>query len=254
MNRIRLSAPQGIYEAERADGGAAMIFVNRVDAGQKLARKLDAYARRENVLILGIPRGGVPVAFQVAAELGVPLDVFVVRKLGVPWHEELAFGAIATGGIRVLDGQIVEEAGISDLEIELIAAKERQELNRRESAYRGGRPPLNLKGKTVILVDDGIATGASTLAGITALRELKPARIVLAAPIAPAATYSRLRREVDDLICLDTPESFHAIGEFYEDFSQVSDEEVTNLLQLNSELSTHEVAATRRSIGKGVHA
>ena len=159
-----------------------MNFLNRVDAGRRLAKKLGAYARRNDVLVLGIPRGGVPVAFQVAAELEAPLDVFVVRKLGVPGHEELAFGAIATGGIRVVDSQIVEEAGISDLEIELIAAKERQELDRRERLYRGARPPLNLKGKTVILVDDGIATGASTRAAILALRQLKPASIVLAAP------------------------------------------------------------------------
>ena len=144
-------------------------------------------------------------------------------------------------------------AGISDLEIELIAAKERQELDRRERVYRGGRPPLNLEGKTVILVDDGIATGASTRAAIIALRQLKPASIVLAAPIAPASTCRRLRREVDDLICLDTPETFYAIGEFYEDFSQVSDEEVTTLLQRNVEQRAHEVATTRRSIRKGVH-
>jgi len=231
-----------------------MIFLNRVDAGRKLAKKLAGFANRADVLVLGIPRGGVPVAFQVADELGVPLDVFVVRKLGVPAHEELAFGAIASGGIRIVDAQIVESMGISDLDIESIAAKEREELNRRDRVYRGSRPPLNLKGKTVILVDDGIATGASTLAAIAALKELKPARIVLAAPIAPASTYRRLRREVDDLICLDTPDSFYAIGEFYEDFSQVSDEEVTKLLRLSRELRAHEVPATRRSFGKRVHA
>jgi len=229
-----------------------MIFSDRIDAGRRLAKKLDVYAGRNDVLVLGIPRGGVPVAFQVATELGAPLDVFVVRKLGVPSHEELAFGAIATGGVRVLDAQIVDEVGISDLEIERIAAKERQELNRRESVYRGGRPPLNLGGKTVILVDDGIATGASTLAAITALRELKPARIVLAAPVAPASTCRRLRRKVDDLVCLDTPEDFFAIGQFYEDFSQVSDEEVTSLLQLNVEEHALEASANRGSIRKGV--
>jgi putative phosphoribosyl transferase len=235
------------------NGGRAMTFLNRVDAGRKLAKKLSNYAKREDVLVLGIPRGGVPVAFQVAAELGVRLDLFVVRKLGVPSHEELAFGAIATGGVRVLDDQIVDQAGISDLEIELISAKETQELHRRERVYRGSRPPLNVKGKTVILVDDGIATGASTLAAISALRELKPARIVLAAPVAPASTCRRLLREVDDLICLDTPESFYAIGEFYEDFSQISDHEVTSLLQLNSELPAHENALARRSVWKEVH-
>ncbi len=230
-----------------------MIFLDRIDAGRRLAKELEAYARRKDVLVLGIPRGGVPVAFQVAAELHAPLDVFVVRKLGVPSHEELAFGAIASGGIRVLDGQIVEEAGISGLEIERIAAKERQELYRRESVYRGGHPPLNLEGKTVILVDDGIATGASTLAAITALRELKPARIVLAAPIAPASTCRRLRREADEFVCLDTPKTLFAIGQFYENFSQVSDEEVTSLLQLNVEQRDYEVSTTRGSIGKGIH-
>jgi putative phosphoribosyl transferase len=229
-----------------------MTFLNRVDAGRRLAKKLIAYGGRKDVLVLGIPRGGVPVAFQVAADLGVPLDVFVVRKLGVPGHEELAFGAIATRGIRVVDAQIVEEAGISKLEIELIAAKERQELDRRERAYRGGRLALNLEGKTVILVDDGIATGASTRAAIIALRQLKPASIALAVPIAPPATCMRLRREVDDLICLDTPETFYAIGEFYEDFSQVSDEQVTALLQRNVEQRSQEVATTPRGIWKGV--
>jgi len=237
----------------RRNGDTAMNFLNRVDAGRRLAKKLGAYARRKDVLVLGIPRGGVPVAFQVAAELEAPLDVFVVRKLGVPGREELAFGAIATGGIRVVDPQIVEEARISDLEIELIVAKQRQELDRRERLYRGGRPPLNLKDKTVILVDDGIATGASTRAAILALRQLKPASIVLAAPIAPASTCRHLRPEVHDLICLDTPVPFYAIGEFYDDFSQVSDEEVTTLLQCNSEQRAHKVDPTGRSVRKGVH-
>ena len=230
-----------------------MVFPNRVDAGRRLAKKLGVYAKRNDVLVLGIPRGGVPVAFHVAAELGVPLDVFVVRKLGAPWQKELAFGAIASGGIRILDAQIVESLGISEMEIERIEAEERQELDRRERLYRGGRPALNLEGKTVILVDDGIATGASTLAAITAVRKLKPARIVLAAPIAPASTCRRLRRGVDDLICLDTPESFYASGEVFEDFSQVSDEEVTNLLQINCDLHDQEASTARESVRKGVH-
>ncbi len=230
-----------------------MIFLDRVDAGRRLAKRLEQYGRRKDVLVLGIPRGGVPVAFQVATELGVPLDVFVVRKLGVPSHEELAFGAIATGGVRVLDAQIVQEMGISDQEVERITARQRQELNRRESVYRGGLPPLHPEGKTIILVDDGIATGASTLAAITALRELKPARIVLAAPVAPASTYKRLRGKVEDLVCLHTPEAFFAIGQFYEDFSQVSDEEVTSLLQLNAEQRAYAASAARASNRKGVH-
>ena len=236
----------------KMDGGAAMNFIDRIDAGRRLAKKLEAYCGRKDLLVLGIPRGGVPVAFQVATELGAPLDVFVVRKLGVPGHEELAFGAIATGGVQVLDPEIVEEAGISKQDIERIAARERQELNRREYVYRGGHRPLDLEGKTVILVDDGIATGASTMAAIAALRELKPVGIVLAAPVAPPSTCRRLRRKVDDLVCLDTPETFYAIGQFYEDFSQVSDEEVTSLLQLNIEQRAHEASVVRGSIRKGV--
>jgi putative phosphoribosyl transferase len=230
-----------------------MIFLNRVDAGRRLAKKLGAYARRKDVIVLGIPRGGVPVAYEVAAELEAPLDAFVVRKLGVPGHEELAFGAIATGGIRVMDDRIVEEAGISDLEVELIAAMERQELDRRERVYRSGRPPLNLTGKTVILVDDGIATGASTRVAIIALRRLNPASIVLAVPVALASACNRIRPEIDDLVCLHTPETLDAIGKFYVDFSQGSDEEVTTLLQRNDEHRSHGVTIKRRSNRKGVH-
>jgi len=230
-----------------------MIFLNRDDAGSRLAKKLHAYAGRNDVLVLGIPRGGVPVAFQVAAELCVPLDVFVVRKLGTPSQPELAFGAIASGGIRILDAQIVESMGISEAEIERITAEESKELDRRERAYRGGRAPLNIRNKAVILVDDGIATGASTRAAIAALREFKPAQIVLAAPVAPASTCRHLRQEVDDLVCLETPEPFYAIGAFYEDFSQVSDEEVTTLLRLNSEQRGQQAAAAAHGTRKGVH-
>ena len=229
-----------------------MIFHNRNVAGRLLARKLEHYAGQSDVLVLAIPRGGVPVAFQVAAKLGAPLDVFVVRKLGVPSQPELAFGAIASGGIRILDEQIVESMGVSEQEIEQIAAEQRAELNRRERVYRGRRAPLHLENKTVILVDDGIATGASTRAAIAALRQLKPARIVLAAPVAPASTCRSLRREVDDLVCLDTPESFYAIGQFYEDFSQVSDDEVTTLLELNSELGANQTDAARGTVRKGI--
>ncbi len=230
-----------------------MIFLNRDDAGSRLAKELHAYAGRNDVLVLGIPRGGVPVAFQVAAELVVPLDVFVVRKLGTPAQPELAFGAIASGGIRILDAQIVESMGISEAEIERITAEESKELDRRERAYRGGRAPLNIRNKTVILVDDGIATGASTRAAIAALRELKPAKIVLAAPVAPASTCRHLRQEVDYFVCLETPEPFYAIGAFYEDFSQVSDEEVTTLLRLNNEQCGHQVAAAAHATRKGAH-
>lgn len=229
-----------------------MRFLNRVDAGRQLAKRLKAYAKEKNVIVLGIPRGGVPIAYEVASELGAPLDVFVVRKLGVPWQPELAFGAIASGGVRILDDEIVESAGISHLEIERVAAREELELQRREEAYRGRRPALALEGKTVILVDDGIATGASTRAAITALRQFNPRRIVLAAPVAPGPTYRRLRGEVDDFVCVETPEAFHAIGEFYDDFSQVADEEVMELLQGGSKRRVHFDAGTAPDLAKEV--
>lgn len=230
-----------------------MRFLNRVDAGRQLAERLKAYAKERNVIVLGIPRGGVPVAYEVASELAAPLDVFVVRKLGVPWQPELAFGAIASGEVRILDDEVVESAGISHLEIERVAAREEIELQRREKMYRGGRPALALEGKTVILVDDGIATGASTRAAITALRQLGPRRIVLAAPVAPGPTYRRLRGEVDDFVCVHTPETFYAIGEFYDDFSQVSDEEVMELLRPVNKRRAHTAAETDCDVAKEVH-
>lgn len=171
------------------------------------------------------------MAFEVATSLGVPLDVFISRKLGVPRQEELAFGAIASGGVRVLDPEIVEAAGITDRDIEEITTRERNELGRRERVYRGGRPPFDIGGMTAILVDDGIATGSSMRAAISALRALGPARVVVAVPVAPPSTCKRLRPEVDEFVCVETPEFFDAIGRFYEDFSQVSDREVQDLLQ-----------------------
>jgi putative phosphoribosyl transferase len=233
--------------------GMTIFFLNRDDAGTRLAKKLHGYADQKDLLVLGIPRGGVLVAFQVAAELCAPLDVFVVRKLGTPAQPELAFGAIASGGIRILDAQIVESAGISEAEIERITAEEGKELDRREHAYRGGRAPLNIGNKTVILVDDGIATGASTRAAIAALRELKPAQIILAAPVAPASTCRHLRSEVDDLVCLEMPEPFHAIGAFYQNFSQVCDEEVTTSLRINNEQCRQQVAASVDATRKESH-
>lgn len=207
-----------------------MIFRNRTEAGQVLAKLALPYRDRADVLVLGIPRGGVPVAYEVAAELHAPLDIFIVRKLGVPWQEELAFGAIASGGIRILDSKIVDAVGISSEEIEQITEKERKELERRERIYRSGRGPLAVEGKTVILVDDGIATGSSMRAAIRALRKMNPTRLVVAVPVASASTYRHLKTEVDNLICAHVPDSFYAIGEFYEDFSQVSDQAVTDLL------------------------
>jgi putative phosphoribosyl transferase len=208
-----------------------MVFTDRVEAGRMLAQRLKAYANRKDVTVLGIPRGGVPVAFEIAEALGAQLDVFVARKLGVPGQEELAFGAIASGGVRVFDLEIVGALGISNFDIEEVTARERKELERRERLYRGARAPLDIRGRTAILVDDGIATGSSIRAAISALRHLHPARLVVAAPVAPRSTCARLQQEVDDLVCVDMPKSFRAIGEFYEDFSQVTDQEVIDLLR-----------------------
>jgi putative phosphoribosyl transferase len=215
-----------------------MMFENRADAGRRLATQLGNYANRNDVIVLGIPRGGVPVAFEIAMALNAPLDVFVSRKLGVPWQEELAFGAVASGGVRVLDSEVVGGVGISDSEIERVTATARMEVERRERAYRNDRPPLELEGRTVILVDDGIATGSSMSAAISALRELKLARLVIAVPVAPESTCNRLEREVDQLVCVLMPESFSGIGEFYDDFSQLADAEVTELLRRAERLST----------------
>jgi putative phosphoribosyl transferase len=207
-----------------------MIFPNRTEAGRRLALRLREYANRRDVVVLGIPRGGVPVAFEVARMLKVPLDILVLRKLGVPGHEELGFGAIASGGIRALNPEIVEALRISPQDIELVTNTERKELKRRELAYRGLRPPLNVAGLTVILVDDGIATGSGMRAAIDALRQMKAAHIVIAAPVAPGSTCDRLGSEVDDLVCLETPEPFYGVGQFYFNFSQVTDREVNELL------------------------
>lgn len=207
-----------------------MIFKNRQEAGRELATRLAKYANREDVLVLGVPRGGIPVAFEVASALHVPLDIFVLRKLGVPGHEELAFGAIGSGGVRILNADIVDQLGISELDIAAATKEQTKELERREQRYRGNRPPLDVRGRTVILVDDGIATGASLRAAIHAIRKMTPAAIVAAVPVAPRTSCHLIRREVDELVCLDTPEFFFAIGEFYRDFSQVSDEQVVELL------------------------
>lgn len=208
-----------------------MIFEDRVDAGRMLASKLGAYAGRKDVIVLGIPRGGVPVAFEVASALKAPLDIFLSRKLGVPGQEELAFGALATGGVRVLDRALIGELNISAQEIDEITETVRKELERRERVYRGARPPLKVEGGTVLLVDDGIATGSSMLAAIDALRQMKPAEVVVAVPVASLHTCNRLRPAVEDLVCVYTPESFYAIGQFYGDFSQVTDKEVSDLIR-----------------------
>jgi predicted phosphoribosyltransferase len=205
-------------------------FRNRNEAGRLLAKKLTAYANRPDVLVLALPRGGVPVAYEVAQALNAPLDVFVVRKLGVPGYEELAMGAVASGGVRVLNERIVHSLEIPEYVIDRVAATELEELARRERAYRGGRSPLQVQGRTVILVDDGLATGATMRAAVRALRQQAPARIVVAVPTASAETCDELRPEVDDVVCAITPEPFHAVGYWYEDFTQTTDQEVRELL------------------------
>ena len=194
--------------------------------------------------MLALPRGGVPVAYEVARALNAPLDVFLVRKLGVPGYEELAMGAIATGGVRVLNDQLVGGLRIPDYIVDEVAASEQQELTRRERLYRGDRPAPDVRGRTVILVDDGLATGATMLAAVKALRQQQPARIVVAVPTASPETCEQLRAEVDDIICAITPEPFHAVGLWYEDFSQTKDEEVRDLLA-RSEQVTREIEAKR---------
>lgn len=207
-----------------------MKFKDRQEAGRAVAARLGKYANREDVIVLGVPRGGMSVAFEVARALHVPLDIFVLRKLGVPGHEELAFGAIGSGGVQILNADVVSHLGISELEIAEVAKEQTKELQQREQRYRGNRPALQVQGKTVILVDDGIATGASIRAAIHAIRKMRPARLVVAAPVAPRATCNVIRREVDELVCADIPEPFYGVGEFYQDFSQVSDDEVVALL------------------------
>lgn len=207
------------------------VFENRREAGRSLAAALRAYRHRDDVLVLGLPRGGVPVAFEVARSLGAPLDVMVVRKLGAPGQPELAMGAIASGGIRLLNERVVRLLGVSDAMIERVAAAEAAELERRERAYRGGAAPFDAAGRQVILIDDGVATGATLRAAIAALRRLGPARIVVAVPTAPPDTCERLRAETDELVVLDTPEPFLAVGRWYRDFGQTGDDEVRRLLE-----------------------
>ncbi|WP_027716816.1 phosphoribosyltransferase [Desulfuromonas sp. TF] len=204
---------------------------NREEAGEKLAGQLAAYKERKDVLVLALPRGGVPVAEPIARELKAPLEVFIVRKLGVPGHRELAMGAIASGGVRVMNMDVVRSMGISEEQIEKVAAEETSELARRENQYRGDRNFPEISGKTVILVDDGVATGATMRVAIKALREGGAQKLVVAVPVAPPDTCAVLSREADELICPFRPSPFHAIGLWYEDFSQVSDEEVGRILK-----------------------
>ena len=207
------------------------LFKDRIDAGQKLAKKLDNYAGQPDVIVLALPRGGVPVAFEVARALNAPLDIWLVRKLGVPGHEELAMGAIASGGIRVLNEDIIRFLNISDEMIDAIAAMEQRELERREHVYRGNRPKPDLRDQTIILVDDGLATGASMRAAIQSLRSQKPARIVAAVPTAAPETCAEFEDEVDEIICATTPQPFMGVGAWYQQISQTTDQEVRQLLE-----------------------
>jgi len=207
------------------------VFRDRYHAGQVLAGRLEHYRNRTDLVILGLPRGGVPVALEVARALDAPLDVFVVRKLGVPGHEELAMGAIASGGVQVLNDDVVRMSGVGQGDIDRIAEQERGELERREHAYRDGRPPVDVKDRTVILVDDGLATGASMRAAVEALRMRHPAAIVVAVPTASPETCEEFRVLVDDVICAVTPQLFFSVGGSYSDFSQTTDDEVRKCLR-----------------------
>jgi predicted phosphoribosyltransferase len=206
------------------------LFRDRRAAGRRLAAALGRYAGRPDVVVLALPRGGVPVAHEVARALGAPLDVFVVRKLGVPGHEELAMGALATPGVRVLNEPVVRGLGIPPHVIDAVARQEEAELARRERLYRGDRPPLDVRGRTVILVDDGLATGATMHAAVRALRQRQPARIVVAVPTAAAEACEALETEADEVVCAVTPEPFYSVGLWYDDFEQTTDDEVRALL------------------------
>jgi putative phosphoribosyl transferase len=208
----------------------AIPFANRRQAGVKLAAKLTEYGNRSDVLVLALPRGGVPVAYEVARALRAPLDVFLVRKLGLPGHEEFAMGAIATGGVRVLNEEVTRRIHIPEATIDEVASREQKELERRERLYRGDQPAPNVQGRTVILIDDGLATGSTMRAAATALRQMQPAKIIVAVPVAAPETCEEFRREVDEVVCAAMPEPFMAVGAWYAEFSQTSDEEVRDLL------------------------
>jgi putative phosphoribosyl transferase len=205
-------------------------YKNRSEAGRELANALQPYANRPDVLVLGLPRGGVPVAYRVAKSLNAPMDLMLVRKLGLPGHEELAMGAIATGGIRVLNAEVLQGSGISEAQIEQVAAVELQELRRRERIYRDDRPIPEVHDRCVILIDDGLATGATMQAAIAALRQQKPSEILVAIPVAPPDTVASLQQQADAVICPAMPEPFFGVGVWYADFAQVTDAEVRELL------------------------
>jgi putative phosphoribosyl transferase len=206
-------------------------FRDRTDAGRRLAAALSSYAGRSNLVVLALPRGGVPIGYEVARALRAPLDVILVRKLGVPGHEELAMGAIASGGVRIVSQDVVASLGIPEWVIATAAASEEHELTRREHAYRDELPSPPIAGRTVLLVDDGLATGSTMRAAAAAVRSQGPERVIVAVPVAPAETCASLRAEVDEVVCLSSPTPFISVGAFYEDFSQITDEEVRILLE-----------------------
>ncbi|HEX5072370.1 MAG TPA: phosphoribosyltransferase [Gemmatimonadaceae bacterium] len=210
-------------------------FRNRSEAGRALAAHLARYAGRPDLIVLALPRGGVPVAYEVARALGAPLDVFLVRKLGLPGHEELAMGAIASGGIRLINEEVVRAYNVPDAEIEAVTAVEQRELQRRERIYRDNRPLPPLRDRIIILVDDGLATGATMRVAVLALRQESPARIVVAVPVAAPETCDEFRTIVEDVVCAETPSPFYAVGLWYEDFAQTTDEEVHDLLTANTQ-------------------
>ena len=207
-----------------------MVYLDRAQAGIVLAKQLARFANREDVVVLGLPRGGVPVAAEVARALNAPLDVFVVRKLGLPGHEELAIGAIASGGVCILNDDVMRYAGLPGPVLEVVKQRERLELERRELVYREGRAAVEVEGRTVILIDDGLATGSSMLAAVESVRRLKPARIVVAVPVAAAEAFETLRRAADECISASTPDPFIAVGRWYRDFAQTTDDEVRDIL------------------------
>ncbi len=213
-------------------------FANRTEAGRLLAENLGEYANREDVIIFALPRGGVPVAYEIAKLLHAPLDVFIVRKLGVPGFEELAAGAIASGDVRVLNEDVMRAIPHADETIEVVTAREKAELRRREQLYRGGRPAPQVRDRTVILVDDGVATGATMRAAVKALRQSGAAKIVVAVPVGPHDTCTEIKQLADEAVCLITPEFFQAVGQYYEDFSQTSDDDVCELLARDAKSAT----------------
>lgn len=221
-------------------------FQDRRHAGRRLAERLAAYADRRDVIVLALPRGGVPVAYEVSRALHAPLDVFVVRKLGVPGHEEYAMGAIAGGGARVLDATIVRDLGLSDASVRAVESDERHELERREAIYRDGRKAPNLLGRTVPVVDDGLATGATMRVAVKALRLQSPGRLVVAVPVGSAQALQRLRHEADEVVCESTPRALSSVGQWYDDFSQTSDDEVIALLQQGHQATRHEAVVPPR--------